>query len=122
MTLVETLVALVLLGFGILMAGSIVVWADRVEDRAACRAAALELAGNVAEQVRVAPYAAVRSGRLDLSGDLPPAGLEDPVVDLEVEEDPELGTKRVRVLVSWKGEAVGRLSLVTAVGRAGTYR
>ena len=38
------------------------------------------------------------------------------------EEDPDLGIKRVRVLVSWKGQAEGRLSLVTAVGRGGPYR
>ena len=56
MTLVETLVALALLGMGILMAGAVVVWAGQVEQRAARRAAAVEWASSLAERVRAAPY------------------------------------------------------------------
>lgn len=122
MTLVETLVALALLGIGILMAGSVVLWAARIEDRATCRVAAMELAGNVAERVRAAPYGAINSGELDLSGDLPPAGLEDPTVLLEVGEDEDRGLKSVRVVVTWQGDSPGQFVLVTAIGRGELYR
>ena len=122
MTLVETLVALALLGLGILMAGSVVVWADRLEERAGERASALELASGVAERLRAAPYAAVRSGQLDLGGELPPAGLEEVEVVLSVEEDEELGLKNVNVVVSWKGDTPGRFVLETAVGRQELYQ
>jgi len=123
MTLIETLVALALLGVGILMAGSIVLWASKVEERSNQRVAALELAGNVAEQIRAAPYAQVLSGELDLSGELSPAGLEEPKVELEVgEEDEDLGLKAVRIVVTWAGDEPGRFVLVTAVGRGELYR
>jgi type II secretory pathway pseudopilin PulG len=122
MTLVETLVALALLGIGILMAGSVVLWASRVEERAGRRVAAMEMAGNVAERLRAAPYGAVRSGELDLTADVPPASLEDPVVTLEVGEDEELGLKKVIIVVTWAGEAPGKFVLVTAVGRGELYR
>ena len=117
MTLVETLVALALLGVGILMAGSVVLWASRVEERAGRRVAALEVAGNVAEQVRAGSYAAVRSGELDLGGEPPPPVLEDATVALEVVEDEEQGLKTVRVVVKWAGKEPGQFILVTAVGR-----
>lgn len=122
MTLVETLVALALLGLGILMAGSVVVWADRMEERAEGRASALELAAGVAERVRSVAYGRVRTGELDLSGELPPAGLEEPVVELHVEEDEDLGVKDVRIVVRWQGEHPGRFVLQTAVGRQELYR
>lgn len=122
MTLIETLVALALLGIGILMAGSVVLWASKVEERAGRRVAALELAGNVAESLRGAPYDQVRSGELDLSGDIPPAGLEEPTVRLEVGEKEELGLKSVRVVVSWAGQEPGHFVLVTAIGRGELYR
>ncbi len=123
MTLIETLVALALLGIGILMAGSIVLWSARIEDRSVRRVAAVELAGNVAEQLRAAPYGQVRSGEFDLSGELAPAGLEEPRVELEVKEtDEDLGLKSVRVVVTWAGKEPGRFVLVTAIGRGELYR
>ena len=122
MSLVETLVALALLGLGILMAGSVVLWAAKVEERAGRRASALAFAAGIAEQLRGTPYSWVKAGVLDLSEELSPPGLESPSVELEVSEDEELGLKHVRILVSWEGKESGRFILETALGRAEIYR
>ena len=104
------------------MAGSVVIWATKVEERAGRREAALELAGNVAEQLRAAPYAVVRTGEIDLSGELLPAALEEPALRLEVGEDERIGFKRVRIIVSWQGEEPGQLVMMTGLGRGELYR
>lgn len=121
-TLVETLAALTLLGIGLLMAVSVAAWADRVEERARCRSAALELAGSVAEQVRAAPHGWVRTGAVDLSRHVLPASLPEAEVWLEVTEDEDRGLKQVEVDVEWGGTHAGRVVLLTAVGDAELYR
>jgi type II secretory pathway pseudopilin PulG len=120
-SLVETLVAVALLGFTILMTAVVVTWSTRHEQRARQRAAGVELAATVAERLRVAPYAAVVSGEVDV-GDLDTGALPDPVVTVEVEEDDDLGLKDVTIEVSWGGRLAGRLVLETAVGSLGLYR
>jgi type II secretory pathway pseudopilin PulG len=120
-SLAEALVAAVILGFALMVGLSVVIWADRVERRAALRVAAAELAGSVAERVRVAPYASVASGELDLSGEIL-ADLPEPVVALEVIEDEDTWVRRVGIVVTWGGDMPGMLRLETAIGSAEIYR
>ena len=120
-SLAEALVAALILGFALLVGLSVVIWADRIEQRASLRVAAAELAGSVAERVRAAPYGTLATGELDVSDEIL-ADLPEPVVELEVTEDDELHLKHVGVVVSWGGGAPGRLRVDTSVGDAEVYR
>lgn len=121
LTLVETLVAVVLLGFAILMAAAIVTWALRVDAKASQRALALDLGRSAMEVVRALPYALVQPQELDTSL-LAPAALPDPSVAVEVDEDAALGVKEVTVKVAWGGPHAGTLVLESAIGAHGPYR
>lgn len=120
-SLAEALIAATILGFALLVGLGVVLWADGIEERAEERTAAVELAASVAERVRAAPYGLVASGELDLAGEtLPP--LPEPVVVLEVTEDPDLWLKTVGVVVTWAGEHPGKLRVETKVGASEIYR
>ena len=119
-SLAEALVASLILGFALLVGLSVVIWADRIERRAALRVAAAELAGSIAERVRVAPYGSIASGEIDLSGEIL-ADLPDPVVTLEVVEDEDIWLRKVGIIVTWAGEIPGTLRVDTAVGSAEIY-
>ena len=119
MTLAETLVALALLGVAFLMGLSCIVWTARIERRAEQRTAAVELAASLAERARAAPYGSVASGALDLGAEY--VGLPSPEAELRVEEDADLGLKRVAILVTWQGRDPGTLRLDTEIGAAEPY-
>ena len=121
-TLVETLVALALLGIALLLAAATVARATAVERRAAARAVALEHVASVAEELRATAYASVLSDTRDLSGESVLRDLPEPVLTLTVEEDEELGLKRVRIELGWEGRHAGTVRLDTAVSRLRLYR
>lgn len=120
MTLIEALAALAILGFVLLASIAAITWTDRIEARAMQRAIALELAGSLAERLRVAPYGSVSSSDLDLSGEYVP--LPEPAANLVVTEDEDLQLKRVDVVVTWRGDMPGRVLVATAIGSAQVYR
>jgi prepilin-type N-terminal cleavage/methylation domain-containing protein len=121
LTLIETLVALALLGACILMAATVVAWSRRVEERASERILAVDLAGTLAERLRAAPYADVESGEIEVE-DILTRSLPGALVSLEVDEDEHLGLKRVTIEVAWRGRRPGRVSLATAIGDLELYR
>ena len=121
MTLVETLMALALLGIGLMMGVAVVAWSRRVELRAERRAAAVELAAGVAERLRAADYAVVTSGDLPLGSEAAGSALPDPRVELVVDEDEDRRLKTVGILVSWQGRDPGTLRLDALVGAASVY-
>ncbi len=120
-SLVEALAAVTILGFALLIGLGVVIWADRLEQRAMFRMAATELAASVAERVRSMPYESVASGSVDLSNEILPS-LPGRAVQLDVREDPDLLMKQVAITVSWEASPPGRLQLDTAIGSAEVYR
>ena len=99
---------------------AIITWSERAEKRAAQRVIALELAASLAERVRVAPYASLATGEIDLSAEYVP--LPEPHATVEVSEDEVLLLKKVIIVVAWGGDRPGSVTVPTAVGSAGVYR
>lgn len=118
MTLLETLVAAVLLGTAVLMSGAGLAWSQRIEDRALLHDAAWRRAADVAESLRSAPFEYVEEGEAPLDDPRLPEGQ----LVLAVEEDEDLGYKKVVIEVRWAGDIPGSVSLTTAVGAQELYR
>ncbi|MEM7244371.1 MAG: hypothetical protein AAF533_03455 [Acidobacteriota bacterium] len=117
-TLLETLVAAVLLGTAVLMSGAGLAWSQRIEDRALLHDAAWRRAADVAESLRSAPFEYVEEGEAPLDDPRLPEGQ----LVLAVEEDEDLGYKKVVIEVRWAGDIPGSVSLTTAVGAQELYR
>ena len=122
LTLVETLVALLLLGIAILLAATVVLRAQVTQRRALRRAVAVGLADGAAERVRAMPYYLVVDEELDLGGEPAARDLPGAKLVIEVEEDEDLELKNVVIEVSWTGRDHGAVRLATAVGSLGLYR
>ena len=122
LTLVETLVALFLLGVAILLAATVVLRARVTQDRALRRTLALAIADGTAERLRATPYPAITSESLDLSGDPAAQELPGATVEISVQEDEEIELKDVVVEVRWKGKDPGFVRLATSVGSLRIYR
>ena len=122
LSLVETLVALALIGFALLVTATVVAWGERTEGRLERRAVALDVAASVLEELRQAPPASVRARVDSLADRVAGSVLPDGESEVFVERDDERGLRRVTVEVRWGGREPGRLRLATDIGDAGIYR
>lgn len=116
MSLVEVLVALLLVGLALLVAASVVTWGERLEARTERRAVALDVAESALELVRIRDYEQVRTGRAAVSVESVRSVLPDVEAHLDVVEDEDLGLKTVTCEVWWAGKEPGRVELTTQVG------
>ena len=117
LTLIETLVALMVLGLAILMSAAVVAWANRLETRIERRAVALDLASGILEGVRAAGAGEAR--RMSIDADSLPGGQ---AVVLVESQDEELALQRVTVSVTWTGRDAGEVRLVTVLGPSEIYK